>query len=171
MKEIEKIYIEYMSLVYRYLYSVCKDPLLAEEVAQETFFRIVSRCCATSQFIPERFFRKREPVSTQIFHLAMQLLRKELCRKEKELPAEFMLSYAEDIPTMDYLPEVSALYQVELQETREKVMQLPEPVRKAMVLRYYQKMSYKEIAVCLQLNENQIKYLLHIGKLQVEEML
>lgn len=160
-----------MPLVYSYLYSICGDHLLAEEVAQETFFRIVSRCCSTSRFIPERFFRKREPVETQIFYLAIQLLRKELCRKEREVPAEFMLSYSQDMPTMEYLPETTAMYKAEQNEVYEKMRSLKEPIRNVIFLKYYEKRTYKEIAECLDRSENWVKYALTRGKEQLEQML
>lgn len=35
----EKLFLEKRELVYRYLFSLCRDPVLAEELTQETFFR------------------------------------------------------------------------------------------------------------------------------------
>ena len=35
----EKLFLEKSELVYRYLFSLCRDPVLAEELTQETFFR------------------------------------------------------------------------------------------------------------------------------------
>lgn len=41
MDNLKKIYEEYMTQVYRYLFSLCHDPHLAEELTQETFFRVL----------------------------------------------------------------------------------------------------------------------------------
>lgn len=35
----EKVYTEYYTPVYRYILSMCKDSLTAEEITQETFFK------------------------------------------------------------------------------------------------------------------------------------
>lgn len=39
MGEFEEIYAEYYTMVYKYILSRCANPSLAEEIAQETFFR------------------------------------------------------------------------------------------------------------------------------------
>ena len=41
MEDMEQIYNEYSMQVYRYIYSLCHDILLSEELTQETFFRAV----------------------------------------------------------------------------------------------------------------------------------
>lgn len=37
--DLDQLYREYFTSVYRYIFSMCKDSLLAEEITQETFFR------------------------------------------------------------------------------------------------------------------------------------
>ena len=39
MEDFDKIYTEYFSEVYKFVLSLCKNPALAEEVTQETFFK------------------------------------------------------------------------------------------------------------------------------------
>ena len=39
MEEIEQIYRKYMPQVYKFLFSLCHDTYLAEELTQETFFQ------------------------------------------------------------------------------------------------------------------------------------
>ena len=39
MQDIEQIYTKYAVQVYKYLFSLCRDPHTAEELTQETFFR------------------------------------------------------------------------------------------------------------------------------------
>ena len=38
--DIEIIYNRYFKIIYRYLLSLCRDPHLAEELAQETFMKV-----------------------------------------------------------------------------------------------------------------------------------
>ena len=39
MSDIEKVYTEYFTTVYRYVLSISHDPYVAEEMTQETFFK------------------------------------------------------------------------------------------------------------------------------------
>ena len=39
MQDFDKIYSEYFSEVYKFVLSLCQNPLLAEEITQETFFK------------------------------------------------------------------------------------------------------------------------------------
>ena len=39
MQDMEQIYEKYMPQVYKYLFSLCHDTHLTEELTQETFFR------------------------------------------------------------------------------------------------------------------------------------
>ena len=41
--DIEKVYNEYFSVVYRYILSISKNPLTAEEISQETFFKAMKK--------------------------------------------------------------------------------------------------------------------------------
>ena len=41
--DIEKVYKEYFSVVYRYILSIAKDPLTDEEITQETFFKAMKK--------------------------------------------------------------------------------------------------------------------------------
>ena len=41
MQSMEEIYQQYAQTVYRYLFSLVRDPDLAEELTQETFFQAI----------------------------------------------------------------------------------------------------------------------------------
>ena len=41
--DIEKLYQKYFSVVYKYILSISKDPLTAEEITQETFFKALKK--------------------------------------------------------------------------------------------------------------------------------
>lgn len=41
--DLDQLYREYFTSVYRYIFSMCKDSLLAEEITQETFFRALKK--------------------------------------------------------------------------------------------------------------------------------
>ncbi len=165
------IYTEYKPLVYAILYRNCQDSILAEEITQETFFRIISRCSLESSFDLRRFFKSREAMSVQICRLANKLLERELDRKENVLLMETSSVLLEDIPAIDYLPEYEAVYRTELNEMREKVLKLEGPMRDVISLYYYNNMTYKEVAVYLQQGDNWVKHMLRQGKAKLKQML
>ena len=39
MQEFDEIYSEYFSEVYKFVFSLCQNPALAEEITQEAFFK------------------------------------------------------------------------------------------------------------------------------------
>ena len=41
--DLEKLYYDYFSVVYRYILSISKDPLMSEEITQETFFKALKK--------------------------------------------------------------------------------------------------------------------------------
>ena len=41
--DIEQIYQDYFSVVYKYILSISRDPLTAEEITQETFFKAMKK--------------------------------------------------------------------------------------------------------------------------------
>jgi len=41
--DLEKLYYDYFSVVYKYILSISKDPLTAEEITQETFFKALKK--------------------------------------------------------------------------------------------------------------------------------
>ena len=41
--DLEKLYQDYFSVVYKYILSISKDPLTAEEITQETFFKALKK--------------------------------------------------------------------------------------------------------------------------------
>lgn len=43
MNDFEEIYVEYFSAVNKYVLSLCRDELLAEEITQETFFKALRK--------------------------------------------------------------------------------------------------------------------------------
>lgn len=171
VKEMELLYRQYKFVVYHYLYTLCKDVLLAEEITQETFFQIISRCSVDSCFVSERFFRKREPVESQICRLAGQLLSQEMARRSKELSEDEALSLEIERTSMEYLPEPYAMYMMELSEVHEKIKQMQNPMRKVICLRYYGSLTYKEVAKALNQSENWVKHVLRQGKAQLKQML
>ena len=43
MQEFEELYKEHYPQVYKYIYKLCQDEQLAEEITQETFFKVLKK--------------------------------------------------------------------------------------------------------------------------------
>lgn len=64
MEEIEQIYRKYTPQVYKFLFSLCHDKYLAEELTQETFFQAMK---SIDKFLTPLPFQKQH--SQTLFHL------------------------------------------------------------------------------------------------------
>lgn len=81
------------------------------------------------------------------------------------------LSLQEEIPTQEYLPEAMALQRAELNEISENIWKLEDPMRTVIFLKYYDKMSYREIGEYLHKSNNWVKHMISRAKEQLRQML
>jgi RNA polymerase sigma-70 factor (ECF subfamily) len=120
--------------LYRFLWRLTASPEAAEELTQETFVRALERL---------RTFDGRARFSTWLHAIALNLWRDARRRAPREtaVPLHEALADAE-APSS----EEQALAHLEQEEVRRAVERLPEAQRMAILLFYYQGMSYGEIA-------------------------
>ena len=80
MEDMEKIYEKYMPQVYRFLFSLCRDPHLTEELTQETFFQALKSI---------DHFRGDCKLYVWLCAIAKNLWYREMRKKEREYPSDF----------------------------------------------------------------------------------
>lgn len=61
MKNFEDIYVEYFEIVYKYLYCLTRNDDIAEELAQETFYKAILKINS---------FKKQSKLSTWLCQIA-----------------------------------------------------------------------------------------------------
>ena len=131
MEEMVEIYRKYMPQVYNFLFSLCHDAHLSEELTQETFFQALKSIDS---------FRGDCKIYVWLCSIAKHLWYKELKKKDREVVAEYV-----EETTCQKITENSAIQKMEVIELYKKLHLLEEPVREVMYLRLNGDFTFKEI--------------------------
>jgi RNA polymerase sigma-70 factor (ECF subfamily) len=146
--------------LYRYLARYLGDAALAEDVLQETFLHVHSKC---------DLYRDGWPARPWLYAVALHRAVDTL-RRAKRLPAVRLDSpiVADEAGSLvDFLADaepgpLGELEELERQEwVRENVAQLPEHLRQVLVMAYYQGLPYADIAGLLRIPLGTVKSRLH----------
>jgi RNA polymerase sigma-70 factor, ECF subfamily len=149
----------YQSAVYNMAYRMLGDPTEAEDAAQEVFVR------AWKQL---RTFQQDKRFSTWLLSIASHHSIDVLRRRKPSAPLDDVALY---VPSDDPAPDELAL-QGEQREMVQRLLQsLPEKYRTVTVLRYYNDLSYDEIARTTGLTESAVKTQLHRARRMLAEQL
>lgn len=128
----EELYRQNSRMVYRFLYSMCKDESLAEDLMQETFLKAFESL--------ERFDGSCK-MSTWLCQIAKHLLYQHWGKNKREVAVEI----DEQAEALDDT-EQQALHRIELYDVWKKVEKMPEAMRQVVYLKVICGMSYREIA-------------------------
>lgn len=162
LKAFNRLVEAYQVPVYNLAYRMLGNSTEAEDAAQEVFLRAFTRL---DTYEPERKF------SNWILSIASHHCIDRLRRRRG-----VWLSL-DDNPGLEWLtsdeerPEDSALRKERAAEVRYLLAKLEPDYRIPIVLRYWQDMSYKEIAAALNLSEPAVKSRLHRARLQLAALL
>ena len=141
MLNLDSIYKEHATLVYKYLYSLCYDEHLAEELTQETFYQAVKSA---------KKYDGSCKVSTWLCQIAKHLWYQELNRKKRKGTSELM----EDILLNETTLEERFIQKEEVMNVFKKVHVLDEISKEVFFLRIWGELSYREIGTIFEKNEN-----------------
>lgn len=141
MRDMEQMYRKYMPQVYKFLFSLCRDAHLAEELTQKTFFQALKSIDS---------FRGDCKLYVWLCSIAKHLWMKELKRQNKEKPADIPEGAEIHIVKRterdgNSNPESSAIQKDEVMELYKLLHSLDEPVREVMYLRLNGDFSFREI--------------------------
>ena len=131
MDDMNAIYRQHAQTVYKFLLSQTRDPGLAEELTQETFYQAVRSI--------DRFDGKCK-VSVWLCQIAKHLWYQQLRKQKREVP---LSEEGVDVP----LPsaEEETLDRAGRLELLRQVHSLPEPCREVVYLRAFGGLSFREI--------------------------
>ena len=144
------IYRHHAQTVYKFLLSQTRDPGLAEELTQETFYQAVRSI--------DRFDGKCK-VSVWLCQIAKHLWYQQLRKQKREVP---LSEEGVDVP----LPsaEEETLDRAGRLELLRQVHSLPEPCREVMYLRAFGDLSFREIGDVLGKTETWARVTFYRGK-------
>ena len=151
MDDMNDIYRQHAQTVYKFLLSQTRDPDLAEELTQETFYQAVRSI--------DRF-DGRCKVSVWLCQIARHLWYQHLRRTRRETPTA-----DEDLPEVPVpSAEEGLLAQAGQLELLRQVHSLPEPCREVVYLRAFGDLSFREIGDVLGKTETWARVTFYRGK-------
>lgn len=151
MKDIEQIYQQYMPQIYRYLFSLCHDSHLAEELTQETFFQALKTVDK---------FRGECKIYVWLCQIAKNIWSKEYKRLKKSAGMESAANFPIDSET----PDETVVRKETIMEIYKSIQTLNESMREVMYLRLSGEFSFKEIGEILGKDENWARVTFYRGK-------
>ncbi|MBQ7858972.1 MAG: sigma-70 family RNA polymerase sigma factor [Faecalibacterium sp.] len=134
--EIEQAYRAHAGTVYKFLLAQCRDPQLAEELTQETFYQAV-------QSIHQ--YDGSCKLSVWLCQIAKHLWYHHLRRCGKETPTAEPWLAAAELPVQPSPEQQFSARQQHLQLLR-SIQVLPPPAREVVYLRVFGELSFAEIA-------------------------
>lgn len=157
--DIDSVYQEYASLVYRFLYSYTRDPDWSEDLMQETFLRAVNSISR---------YDGSCKLSTWLCQIAKHVLYQEL-RKKKHLDTAELTEYLPDVSAPD--GETNILEQENRIELYRAVHHLPETEREVVLYRITGDLSFREIGAIFGKSENWSRTVFYRAKQKIKKEL
>lgn len=159
MEDFEQLYRLYSRQIFNYLYYLCGDRQIAEELLQETFYQAFKSIFR---------FKGNSKVSTWLYQIAKNIYYKHLAKVRK-----LKLSSFEEANELICLATPDILF-----EEKEKGMsiikainKLKEPFREILVLRSFSELSFKEIGDVLNKTEGWARTNFYRAKLKLKDIL
>jgi RNA polymerase sigma-70 factor (ECF subfamily) len=142
--------------VIHFVYRLVQEQAIAEELAQEVFWRVYR---SRASYEPTAKFK------TWLFRIATHLALNWLRDEKHERGQERLDDVSTDLPARqisDRRPSVEQelVYSVKLEEIRRAIAALPEKQRAAVLMHKYEEMEYTQIARALGCSESAVKSLL-----------
>ena len=150
----EELYKEYFSVVYRYILSISKDPLTAEEITQETFFKAIKK-------IDD--FRGDSSLKAWLCSIAKNTYYDFIKRqaRHEELPEEYgdAVGSAEDI----YITKADS-------RAMHRILHgLREPYKEVFSLRTFGELSFSDIGELFGKSDSWARVTYHRARLMIKE--
>ena len=152
-----EIYDAYFQKIYDYAYYRTLSQVEAEEITSQTFLAALENI--------QRIEYRNVPIIVWLYKIASNALT-DMFRKQ----GRTVQLQEEQVMTVTYNePETIALGNSEREQLLECIHALPPLQQQAIILRYIQNLSYKEIAGILEKSEGAVKQLLHRGLMTLRE--
>lgn len=151
----DEIYQQNVRIVYHFLYSMCKDEALAEELTQETFLRAFQRIDS---------YDGSCKLSTWLCQIAKHLLYQTWEKKKREIPMDWQEEIASDGAAGRESVEQDVMLRIELEDVLMDLREIPAAMREVICLRAISDLSYKEIGRMLGKSENWARVNFYRGK-------
>lgn len=160
--DLEDIYLLYINDLYAYIFSLCKNKSLAEDIVQETFYR----ACL---YLETDNIEKIKPWLFKVaYHTFIDVIRKD--KRLVQVKDDEVLNHLLD---QNQVKSAEDEYMVkdQLNDWFRVVDQLTLSKRNVILLREYYQLSYQEIADMLNISLSKVKVTLYRGRKEIEKKL
>ena len=154
-RKIEKLYQENYSIVYKYLCCITQNSDLAEELTQETFYKMIQSIDS---------FKGNCKLSSWLCEIGKNLWYDELRKKKRK---SNLLKTFESNPTNDM--EETLIQKEKISKAYQSIQKLDKQTRRVMYLRLNSELTFKEIGQILGKTENWARVTYYRGKKKVKE--
>lgn len=131
--DINAMYQEHAKVVYVFLYKMCQDTHLAEDLMQDTFLKAMEHIDA---------FDGKCKLTTWLCQIAKNTYYDYLRKNKRYADTEIAL---DGINGGELTPEEEVLSKESAKEIRMYIHQLPEPYKEVFLLRFYAELPFREI--------------------------
>lgn len=161
---IEKLYETYYMDIYSYILTIVKNKHLAEELAQETFFKAM-----------KSEFKGQSSERTWLSAIAKNLCMDEFRARKRETlvnEEDYEKNYEKDnIRAIDVDVENTVLLKMQSLEIHMALHELDEPYREVFSLRVFGELSFRDIGKIFGKTENWARVTYHRGKLKLQDQI
>ena len=154
-KEFEKLYKTYYMRVYSYVFTLAKKQYIAEEITQETFYKV---------FTTQSAFRGESNEVTWLCSIAKNLFYDEMHRQAKNVEMAPDTDSDSGIDIENEIEDKDSSYRIHL-----ALNKLEEPYRKVFELRVFGELSFREIGIICEKTENWARVTYHRARLKLQE--
>ncbi len=155
-QRISKYYIEHSQIVWRYLYGLCRNVDLADDLTQETFFQAMKTI---------HLFRGDCKPSVWLCQIGRHVWYKHLnnAKKYETVPIDDM-----DISVQDDIVD-SIIQTQEYHQVIQRISKLDADYKEVLILRLFSELSFSEIAIIMGKTENWARVTFYRGKEKVRK--
>ena len=163
METFESIYEDNFNRIYAFLYRLCKNDDLAEELTQETFFQAFR---SFYRFRGEsELFTWLASITKHTFYAYLRKNRIQLESINIEPAADALYESGESSP------EETVMRNAAIESVRNMISKIPEKYRDVIMLRLYADLPFSQVAAALKISENSAKVIFFRAKKMLLEEL
>ncbi len=154
MQDFDRIYAEYFSEVYRFVFGLCQNQALAEEITQETFFKALKNIDN---------FKGQCKIGTWLCKIAKNTFYDSIKKSNRQVdyPLEIIISDENIEEQFTDKETVYAIHQV--------LHKLNEPYKEVFWLRTFGELSFAQIATLFNKTENWARVTYYRAKIMIKE--
>ncbi|MBQ9886763.1 MAG: RNA polymerase sigma factor [Lachnospiraceae bacterium] len=148
-----EVYQKYHKEIYRYLYALCGDSALAEDLLQEVFLKAILSLSDS-----------HTNIRAWLYLVARNLFLNNVKKGKRIVYEEISEEFADVHPG----PEEKAMEDMKNQELYRAIMQLDTGLREVIALRYFSELSQKEIASLLHISPENVRVKVYRAKKEIK---